>query len=165
MNIKEKINQSLLSIAAELQLINPEFYVIGASAMILSGIEIGETSDIDILTTEVNASKLRHLLKVYMEVAPETKENDLFHSNFARFNLPLMDIEVMGNLQIRKNGIWQPVWVQEYREVSVGQVIVRIPTIKEQKRILSLFGREKDLKRLQILNRHYSDALSEKKIE
>lgn len=163
MNIKEKINKTLLSIAAELQVINSEFYVIGASAMILSDIEIGETSDIDILTTELNASKLQHLLKVYMEVAPETKENDLFHSNFARFNLPLMDIEVMGNLQIRKNGIWQPVCVQKYKEVSVGEIIVRIPTIEEQKRILSLFGREKDLKRLQMLEWHSLDALSEKK--
>lgn len=58
----------------------------------------------------------------------------------------------MGNLQVKKNNIWQPVCVQEYREVSVGKMIVRIPTIEEQKRILSLFGREKDLKRLQILN-------------
>ena len=106
MNIEERINKTLLSIATELQVIDSEFYVIGASAMILSGIKIGETSDIDILTTEVNASKLQHSLKAYMEIAPETKENDLFHSNFARFNLPLMDIEVMGNLQIRKNGVW-----------------------------------------------------------
>lgn len=154
MDIKDKINQTLIGIATQLQEINPEFYIIGASAMILSNIEIGETSDIDILTTEMNASKLQHLLKTYMEVAPETKENDLFRSNFARFNLPLMDIEVMGNLQIKKNNIWQPVCVHEYREVSVGKMIVRIPTIGEQKRILSLFGREKDLKRLQILNQY-----------
>ena len=163
MNIEERINKTLLSIATELQMIDSEFYVIGASAMILSGIKIGETSDIDILTTEVNASKLQHSLKVYMEIAPETKENDLFHSNFARFNLPLMDIEVMGNLQIRKNGVWQSVWVQEYREVSIGEIIVRIPTIEEQKRILSLFGREKDLKRLQMLERDSLDALSQNK--
>ena len=163
MNIEERINKTLLSIATELQMIDSEFYVIGGSAMILSGIKIGETSDIDILTTEVNASKLQHSLKVYMEIAPETKENDLFHSNFARFNLPLMDIEVMGNLQIRKNGVWQSVWVQEYREVSIGEIIVRIPTIEEQKRILSLFGREKDLKRLQMLERHSLDALSQNK--
>ena len=71
----------------------------------------------------MNASKLQYLLKAYMEVSPETKENDLFHSNFARFNLPLMDIEVMGNLQVKKNNIWQPVCVQEYREVSVGKMI------------------------------------------
>ena len=146
MDIKDKITQTLIGITAQLQEISSEFYIIGASAMILSNIKIGETSDIDILTTEMNASKLQYLLKAYMEVSPETKENDLFHSNFARFNLPLMDIEVMGNLQVKKNNIWQP--------VCVGKMIVRIPTIEEQKRILSLFGREKDLKRLQILNQY-----------
>ena len=150
MKIKDKITQSLASITVELQEISPDFYVIGASAMILSGIEVGETADIDILTTEMNSC----LLKTYMEISPETKEDDLFRSNFARFKLPLMDIEVMGDLQIKKNDIWQSVCVKEYKEIFIGNLIIKIPTIEEQKRILSLFGREKDLKRILILN-HY----------
>ena len=165
MKIKDKITQSLASITVELQEISPDFYVIGASAMILSGIEVGETADIDILTTEMNSCKLQHLLKTYMEISPETKEDDLFRSNFARFKLPLMDIEVMGDLQIKKNDIWQSVCVKEYKEMNkkigkeqylvfIGNLIIKIPTIEEQKRILSLFGREKDLKRILILN-HY----------
>ena len=60
MDIKDKITQTLIGITAQLQEINSEFYIIGASAMILSNIEIGETSDIDILTTEMNASKLQY---------------------------------------------------------------------------------------------------------
>ena len=148
MKIKDKITQSLASITVELQEISPDFYVIGASAMILSGIEVGETADIDILTTEMNSCK------TYMEISPETKEDDLFRSNFARFKLPLMDIEVMGDLQIKKNDIWQSVCVKEYEEIFIGNLIIKIPTIEEQKRILSLFGREKDLKRILILN-HY----------
>ena len=48
MKIKDKITQSLASITVELQEISPDFYVIGASAMILSGIEVGKTADIDI---------------------------------------------------------------------------------------------------------------------
>ena len=154
MKIKDKITQSLASITVELQEISPDFYVIGASAMILSGIEVGETADIDILTTEMNSCKLQHLLKTYMEISPETQEDDLFRSNFARFKLPLMDIEVMGDLQIKKNDIWQSVCVKEYKEIFIGNLIIKIPTIEEQKRILSLFGREKDLKRILILN-HY----------
>ena len=154
MKIKDKITQSLASITVELQEISPDFYVIGASAMILSGIEVGETADIDILTTEMNSCKLQHLLKTYMEISPETNEDDLFSSNFARFKLPLMDIEVMGDLQIKKNDIWQSVCVKEYKEIFIGNLIIKIPTIEEQKRILSLFGREKDLKRILILN-HY----------
>lgn len=157
MKMKEKIVQTIISIANELQEITPEFYIIGASAMILSGIEIGKTSDIDILTTETNSFKLQHLLNKYKEISPRTKEDDLFRSNFARFNLPLMDIEVMGNLQIKKNDIWQSVFIHEYKEVFIGDLILRVPTIKEQKRILSLFGREKDLKRILILNQHLID--------
>lgn len=80
----------------------------------------------------------------------------LFSSNFARFNLPLMDVEVMGNLQIKKNNVWQFVYVQEYREIFIGDLIIRIPTMEEQKRILSLFGREKDLKRILVLNQYLS---------
>ncbi|MCS3161637.1 hypothetical protein NXX71_12835 [Bacteroides faecis] len=120
MKIKDKIVQTLASMTAELLEIGPDFYIIGASAMILSDIEIGETSDIDILTTEMNSLKLQCSLKAYMEIAPETKEDGLFSSNFARFNLPLMDVEVMGNLQIKKNNVWQFVYVQEYREIFIG---------------------------------------------
>lgn len=60
----------------------------------------------------------------------------------------------MGDLQIKKNDIWQSVCVKEYKEIFIGNLIIKIPTIEEQKRILSLFGREKDLKRILILN-HY----------
>lgn len=154
MKIKDKITQTLASIAIELQEISSEFYIIGASAMILSEVEIGETFDIDILTTEANSLKLQQLLSRYIEVAPKTKENDLFRSNFARFHLPLMDIEVMGDLQIKKNNVWLPVFVEKYREIFIGNLIIRIPTLEEQKRILSFFGREKDLKRIPTLNKY-----------
>lgn len=157
MEVKERIIRTIASIINELQEVAPEFYVIGASAMILSGIEIGETSDIDILTTEVNSSRLQRLLNRYMEIAPKTKEDDLFRSDFARFNLPLMNIEVMGNLQIKKGNVWQSVCVHEYKEMLIEDLTVRMPTIKEQKRILALFGREKDLKRMPLLNRYLSD--------
>ena len=62
----------------------------------------------------------------------------------------------MGNLQIKKNNVWQFVYVQEYREIFIGDLIIRIPTMEEQKRILSLFGREKDLKRILVLNQYLS---------
>lgn len=85
MNIKEKITYTFASITDELQQIAPDFYVIGASVLILSGIEIGGTSDIDILTIEAKALPLQQLLKRKMEIDPKTKEDDLFCSDFARF--------------------------------------------------------------------------------
>ena len=110
MDIKDKITQTLIGITAQLQEISSEFYIIGASAMILSNIKIGETSDIDILTTEMNASKLQYLLKAYMEVSPETKENDLFHSNFARFS-NLFVYKNIEKFQLEK-------WLSEYQQLK-----------------------------------------------
>jgi hypothetical protein len=69
MKIKDKITQSLASITVELQEISPDFYVIGASAMILSGIEVGETADIDILTTEMNSCKLQLAKNIYGNIS------------------------------------------------------------------------------------------------
>lgn len=152
MDIKEKIIKTLTEVADQLQDIKSEWYVIGASAMILSDIAIGETSDIDILTTDIGSEELQHSLREYMEVTPETKEDNLFRSNFARFNLPLMDIEVMGGLQVRKNDMWQNVCIRDFREVLIGNMIIKIPTINEQRKLLLFFGRDKDLKRIKLLN-------------
>lgn len=152
MKIKEKIIQTLAEVADKLQDIKSEWYIIGSSAMILSGIGINETSDIDILTTVEGADELQQALREYMETTPKTKEDDLFHSNFARFNLPLMDIEVMGGLQVKKNDMWQNVHIDGFCEISIENMIIRIPTLNEQKRLLLLFGRDKDLKRIGMFN-------------
>ncbi len=148
MEIKEKIIKTLVEVADKLQDIKSEWCIIGASAMILSGIEITETSDIDILTTNEGADELKQSLRKYMEIVSKTKEDDLFRSNFARFKLPLMDIEVMGGLQVRKNGRWQHVRIDDFSVISIENMVIKIPTLNEQKRLLSLFGREKDLKRI-----------------
>lgn len=143
MEIKERINQTLAFIADELKEVAPYSCIIGASAMILHGYEIGDTADIDILTTSEGSDKLQLSLKEYMETAPLTKENELFRSNFARFQLPLMDVEVMGELQVCKDKEWRPVFIEEYTTLHIENVAIRIPTLKEQIRVLSLFGREK----------------------
>ncbi|WP_370794940.1 hypothetical protein [Bacteroides stercorirosoris] len=148
MEIKERINQTLAFIADELKEVAPYSCIIGASAMILHGYGIGDTADIDILTTSEGSDKLQLSLKEYMETTPLTKENELFRSNFARFQLPLMDVEVMGELQVCKDKEWRPVFIEEYTTLHIENVAIRIPTLKEQIRVLSLFGREKDYRRI-----------------
>lgn len=153
MEMKERIIKTLVEVADALQNITSEWYIIGSSAMILSDIEIGKTFDIDILTTHRGSDEIQQLLSRYQEQSPTTKEDDLFRSNFARFHLPLMDVEVMGSLQIKRNDIWHDVHVNDFNEISIEDIVVKVPTLKEQKRILLLFGRDKDIKRVnQFLN-------------
>lgn len=76
MEIKKRINQTLAFIADELKEVAPYSCIIGASAMILHGYEIGNTADIDILTTSEGSDKLQLSLKEYMVTAPLIKENE-----------------------------------------------------------------------------------------
>ena len=152
MKIKDKIIQSLIDLEDKLLNIKSDWFIIGSSAMILSGIRIENTSDIDILTTNEGSDEFQDSLREYMEINPLTKENDLFRSNFARFNYPLINIEVMGELQINKGTKWETVTVTDFDEISVGNLMVKIPTKGEQKRLLQLFGRGKDLKRIDLFD-------------
>lgn len=153
MHIKERIVHTLSSIEPQLLHLTADWCVIGAAAMILSDIDVGETTDIDILTTATGSEELQHLLRAYKLTIPDTKEDELFRSNFAQFRLPLMHIEVMGDLEIKKAHGWQPVRVQDFREVAIGKLTVKIPTVAAQKKLLQLFGREKDLRRVGLLER------------
>lgn len=99
MEIKERIIITLTEVADRFQKIESEWCIIGSSAMILSGIKLDNTFDIDILTTDKGSDELQKSLHEYMVVNPVTKENDLFRSNFARFNFPLMNVEAMGDFR------------------------------------------------------------------
>lgn len=154
MESKEIIIKTLTELSDKLQDIRSDWYIIGASAIIMSDIKIGKTSDIDILTTKEGAKEWRIALQEYMEINPVTKEDDLFRSKFSRFKLPLIDIEVMGGLQVNKNGKWKDVLISDFQQIPVGDTFVKIPTLNELERILLLFGRDKDLKRLTLIAKH-----------
>ncbi len=153
MTTREKIIQTLALIASELHEVSAYSYLIGGASMILQGFEIGETADIDILTTSEGAQKLQLSLKEYRQISPLTKENHLFRSNFARFRFPLLDLEVMGDLQVCKHKEWQPVLIQDNQTMTIGNLTLKVPTLQEQIRILTLFGRDKDLKRIDLLKK------------
>lgn len=148
-----------MEVGDKLQEIKDEWCIIGSSALILSDVSNEETFDIDILTTKVGSDNFQRSLKEYIEVTPKTKEDHLFRSDFARFNFPLMDIEIMGGLQVKKDGIWQDVIIEHFREIAIGNMSVKVPTLEEQKRLFLLFGREKDLKRVSLCEQNISKKL------
>lgn len=156
MDTKEKIIRTLNAASHNLHEIKAEWCIIGTSAMILSGIYPGETFDIDILTTCDGAEEFKRAFHEYIDTSPATKDDNLFRSNFVRFKLPLMDMEVMGNLQVRKNGLWHPVTINDCRKIPVGSELISIPDIHELRNLFLLFGREKDLKKIRYFDDPYA---------
>ena len=129
-----------------------DYFLIGSSALALTGINIASTNDIDILTSRKNADDLKINWSDRLKANYQPEEVSLFRSNFARYDFDTMDIEVMGDLEIKKNNVWTPVVVQDYSLYEKDGYQIKIPTLEEQKRILLLFDRGKDKEKLKLIN-------------
>lgn len=148
-----KIQSVLAGISSQIVSVENDWWIIGGAALALRGVDIGETHDIDILTNQEGAEEFKTVLSDIRENMPKTKEDNLFRSSFARFLCGPLDIEVMGSLELNVNGEWELVEVKEYDIVYIGELSVKLPTLSELKRILLSFGREKDLRRVEAINR------------
>lgn len=60
----------------------------------------------------------------------------------------------MGDLEVCVSGQWTKVNVKEFNIFNIGSLAVKIPTLSEMRRILLLFGREKDLRRIEAIDKY-----------
>ncbi|MCU0354214.1 MAG: hypothetical protein MUD08_10825 [Cytophagales bacterium] len=151
MSNQEKLAELFAVLHPALFMLEDEYFVIGSSALVLTGVETNAVSDLDILTSWADADRLK-LLWADRRKASHSPENALlFRSNFARFAFETMDVEAMGDLEINRGGSWQRLRILDFMEVPVADHTVRIPTLAEQKRIFLLFGRQKDLSKADLI--------------
>lgn len=152
--MRDKILSTLVEASEGLKLLNDDYYIIGSSAIILSGIDIGLTHDIDIFTGSQNSDILQKAWKDKLVGNPTMKDSNLFKSNFACFQFTEMQVEVQGDLNVFKDNHWIPLSINEYNIFTLNELKIKIPTPAEQKRILSLFGRSKDMLRIGIIDEY-----------
>ncbi len=144
------INFGLEKIVEFSKFVDDNFIVIGSSALYLLGIKIKQPADIDIFTGIETVEKFRIFWsKNLVDFQPEKEK--LFRSNFAKFKFKGTIIEVMGGLQLKKENCWQNIYIADYQTVEIENTAIKIPTLNEQKRLLNLFGRPKDLELLRLL--------------
>jgi hypothetical protein len=143
--MKKKVTELLALIYPDLQQLENDYFIIGSGAMLLSDITIPIVTDLDLLMSAADADKLKYKWSQRMRKGFSPENQHLFRSNFARFDFGEIDIEVMGDLEVNKNNLWQRVSVERLMEVSIEGMKIKIPTLQEQKRIFMLFGREKDV--------------------
>lgn len=153
-SINEKIVKVVTESYPTLKLLKDDFFVIGSSALILTGIEAGNTSDIDILTSNRDADFLREIWKDKQIKAHTPKRSDLFRSNFSRYKFDILDIEILGELEVNKNNRWEKLIIQEFTTITNKEIQIKIPTLKEQERIFKWFGREKDIIKAELIQQY-----------
>ncbi len=154
--MKERIERTIADIATNLAQTKDDFFIIGASALLLSGIDIENTEDIDILTSRQDALILQKLWKDNIASNHIPKHSDLFRSNFNRYKFQWIDVEVMGGLEVNTQEGWILLTVNDYIVHNIGDIEIKIPTLQEQRRILTLFGREKDYQKIKLIDDYLS---------
>lgn len=149
--MKESIISVLTEASDVLRQLQDDACIIGSSALALLGIEIPTVNDLDLLVSTRDAHFLQKVWndRVIKDYVPG--QGDLFRSTFGRFRFGAMDMEVMGDLKVRKNGNWIPLIVARHHTMVIGGLKVNIPTLDEQIRILKFFGREKDLVKVRLI--------------
>ena len=152
--MREKIERVLSFISPDLQTLKDNYFVIGSCALILSGVPIEMTSDLDLLVSNEDAEQLKSVWAYRRRRSFEPSNQHLFRSNFGRFDFGELDVEAMGELKVFTNNEWKTLQIKNWIEISIGECKIKIPTLEEQKMIFNLFGREKDKLKAQLIERY-----------
>lgn len=156
--MKDAIHAAIIEASDSLRQLKDDAFIIGSSALALSGIAIEHVNDLDLLVSTRDAHFLQKVWNDRVVKGYVPGQGDLFRSTFGCFRFAAMDLEVMGDLEVRKNGNWIPVIVAQHHTIEIGGLKVNIPTLDEQNRILTLFGREKDLDKVKLMMQHLNSG-------
>lgn len=125
--------------------------VIGSAAMMVAGAPVADCPDLDIMTTGEGAEALEAAWAGYRDAAYAPDRESLFRSRFSAYDFPEGRVEVMGDLLLKRDGVWTPAPIPAAVEGRLGGLPVRIPTLGGQIALLELFGRPKDLAKAAVL--------------
>lgn len=136
---RPRLAATLEIIAAEAARLTDEWWIIGSAAAALSGAEIADVRDVDLLLGEGDA---RALLERWASVRNvPTDPDQKFHSAiFARFEHGPLPIEAFGGFEMKIRSRWRK--VTPLTRVTRGAVFT--PSVAEQIAILEAMDRDKD---------------------
>ena len=128
-----------------------DWWIIGSAAVALLELEV-TVADVDVVASTAVITDV--INRIGLDPLPP-RADDLFRSTpFARLeHARMLPIEFMGGLHVNGADGWQPLNIASRQAVRAGAASVYIPSPAEQIEIFHRFGRDKDIKRAQLLSR------------
>lgn len=130
------------------------WWLIGSAALHVSGVPDIAVHDIDVLVTDADATRLLAHWRERIDAAFEPERTDLFRSRFGRIGGFALPVEVMGDLELFRDGAWRMVWPADRDMVEWCGLTVPVPSLAAQCAILESFGRPKDIAKAEAVRRH-----------
>lgn len=122
-----------------------DWWIIGSTAAALMGVDFAP-EDVDIFG---GADTIRRFCDALGSQPKPPTPHALFKSEpFEVFaGESLLPIELMGDMRLRRDGVWTPFNILSRIGVEFGGGTVYVPSLPEQAAIFTAFGRGKDLKK------------------
>ncbi len=150
MQLNRDIDATLTLCAQQLQSAQDPWWIIGSTAVALHGVDPGPINDIDILVSVPDAGRLAENWQ-----CPNMANtgSELFRSQvLLRPNIGCFPVEAMAGLEFRTLDNWQHLSPKTRQEIRCETCGLFVPDRPELIEILRSFGREKDIRRANLLS-------------
>lgn len=135
------------------------WWIIGSTALHLHGVGSTQPHDIDVLCSVDDADALIEAWADARDDAFSPADDARFRSRFARFHLGPLPLEIMGGLQLHRDGAWQAVQLHTRQHIAIDNAqSVPVPALEELQQLFVAFGRDKDLAKAECIRIHLSGA-------
>lgn len=150
-DLPHDLQDGLIAVGEAARDLRESWWIFGGAAMALYGLTDIHVPDIDVLCAPRDA---RSLLGALGGVAIPDPGEGLFRSAvFGRAPDQPILVEVMADLETRDGAEWRPVVFASRRRVFVEDTPLFVPDIRDHIALYRLFGRPKDLARVEQLER------------
>lgn len=148
-----KLQAGLSELGRLMNDVQSPWWIIGSTALVLSGVANIEPDDIDVVSDGETLRTILHKNSITVEAIDAHPQ---FRSNpYQRLNVENgTSIELMGDLDVHDGVVFRPLTINTRKTVQACGYEFYIPAIVEQISILRQFGREKDLLKAAILEQH-----------
>ena len=136
---------SLEELARTMKAAQDPWWIIGSAAVALHGGDPGAIADIDVIVSRRDLDALYERLP--LTATPDNSKDFFLSERFGRWTQPALEIEFMASLSVQVEGVWHKVEPRTREVIEVGGQALPVPSRAELAAILTLFGREKDLRR------------------
>jgi hypothetical protein len=142
-----RLETSLIQLAKMMAGTNKPWWIIGSTAMVISGVRGLTPDDVDVVA---DGEMLQRLLGM---TEPRHKPHEKFQSSpYVRTSVAGgIDIEFQGDLALWENDKWTRLLIGSRIEIRISDVVVYVPSLEEQLQIIRRFGRPKDLAKATVL--------------
>lgn len=146
----EPLSATLVDLATVLvQHTRHDWWIISSAAVALHGADPGPIGDVDVLLERRDVPAV--FAAFGLRDCPGEGTTQFRSEHFAIWRGSAMPVELMAGFELHEGCVWHEIWPQTRQAVRLGDHTMFVPERHELRKLLTRFGRPKDLARAALL--------------